>query len=168
MVNLPLLKQKKDIHICKRFGVVVVIVATSLTHPTSVSMGMNMRLLEEINLVVVILNKTNNMEINMKAKTGKKYMNGIDAMKDAFAWDNGNQIIVESGSREICTIHGQSWSSDGGGGITDEEREIANLIIYAPEMLELLKNIKPRDPLYITHQERNQIAAIIVEIEGSK
>ena len=71
MVNLPLSKQKKDIHICKRFGVVVVIVATSLTHPTSVSMGMNMRLLEEINLVVVILNKTNNMENNMKKTKGK-------------------------------------------------------------------------------------------------
>ena len=49
-------------------------VATSLTHPTSVSMGMNMRLLEEINLVVVILNKTNNMEITMKHyESGKGY-----------------------------------------------------------------------------------------------
>ena len=58
MVNLPLLKQKKDIHICKQFGVVGVIVATSLTHPTSVSMGMNMKLLEKISPVVFILNKT--------------------------------------------------------------------------------------------------------------
>jgi len=73
MVNLPLSKQKKDIHICKRFGVVVVIVATSLTHPTSVSMGMNMRLLEEINLVVVILNKTNNMENQMKRQDSTEY-----------------------------------------------------------------------------------------------
>jgi len=57
MANLPLLKQKKDIHICKQFGVMEEM-ATSLTHPTGVSMGMNMRLLGETNLVVVILSNT--------------------------------------------------------------------------------------------------------------
>ena len=78
MVNLPLSKQKKDIHICKQFGVVGVIVATSLTHPTSVSMGMNMRPLEEINLVVVIINKTNNMENTMKKQKTTKCWTLID------------------------------------------------------------------------------------------
>ena len=102
----------------------------------------------------------------MKTKTEKKYMSGIDAMKDAFAWDNGGQIIVESGARAICSIHWQGWSNHGGGVITDEEREIANLIIYAPKMLELLKKISSREPLYIDMQERNLIMAITLEVEG--
>ena len=62
----------------------------------------------------------------------EKYMNGIDAMRDAVHYDQGNVVVIETPAREVCTIHGQNWSNHGDGTITEEEHEIADIICHAP------------------------------------
>ena len=65
---------------------------------------------------------------------------GYNQMKDSFCYKQGNRVIVESPAREVCNVYGDGWSSAGDGEVSEDTWNCANLIAYAPDMLEMLKN----------------------------
>ena len=115
----------------------------------------------------------------------EKYMNGVDAMRDAVHYDQGNVVVIETPAREVCTIHGQNWSNHGDGTITEEEHEIADIICHAPDMYFAIKNmidkheethnsngeytgLFKRPSKHNNHRWYERLKEIIEQIEGGK